>query len=146
MNMRRMMVGLVAAGMLYLPVPVASAEDVPVGTLELKGGSVAAGVGFSWGSGTLTYKGKHYPVSAVGFDVGDVGITDITASANVYNLEKLEDFDGNHTRVGAGAGAAGGGSAVAMQNQTGVKVDLVSTTQGVKIALAVGGVKMKIKQ
>jgi hypothetical protein len=32
-----------------------------------------------------------------------------------------------------------------MQNQNGVKVDLVSTTQGVKIALAVDGVKMRIK-
>ena len=147
MNMRRMMVGLVAVGSLYLPVAVALAtEGAPDGTLELKGGSVAAGVGVSWGSGTLTYKGKQYPVSAVGFDVGDVGITNITASANVYNLEKLEDFDGNYTGVGAGATAAGGGSAVTMQNQNGVKVDLVSTTQGVKIALAVGGVKMNVKE
>ena len=147
MNMRRMMVGLVAVGSLYLPVAVASAtEGAPDGTLELKGGSVAAGVGVSWGSGTLTYKGKQYPVSAVGFDVGDVGITNITASAKVYNLKKLDDFNGNYTGVAAGAAVAGGGSALAMQNQNGVKVDLVSTTQGVKIALAVNGVKMKIKQ
>jgi len=147
MNMRRMIVGLVAVGSLYLPVAVASAaEGAPDGTLELKGGSVAAGVGFGWGSGTLTYKGKQYPVSAVGFDVGDVGITNITASAKVYNLKKLDDFNGNYTGVAAGAAVAGGGSALAMQNQNGVKVDLVSTTQGVKIALAVNGVKMKIKQ
>ena len=147
MNMHRMIVGLVGVGSLCLMVAVASAaEGSPDGTLELKGGSVAAGIGVSWGSGTLTYKGKQYPVSAVGFDVGDVGVTDITASAKVYNLQNLENFDGNYTGVAAGATAAGGGSAVTMQNQNGVKVELVSTTQGVKIALAVDGVKMKIKQ
>jgi len=147
MNMRRTIVGLIAAGSLCLTVAVVSArEGAPDGTLELKGGSVAAGVGFSWGSGTLTYKGKQYPVSAVGFDVGDVGVTNITASANVYNLQQLEDFDGNYTGVVAGATAAGGGSAMTMENQNGVKVDLVSTTQGVKLALAVDGVKMQIKR
>ena len=146
MNMRRMMVGLVAVGSLCLTVALAAAGEAPDATIEFKGGSVAAGVGFSWGSGTLTYKGKQYPVSAVGFDVGDVGITNITASAKVYTLQKLEDFDGNYTGVIAGAAAAGGGSAVTMQNQNGVKVDLVCTTQGVKLALAVGGVKMQIKK
>ena len=78
--------------------------------------------------------------------MGDVGVTDITASAKVYNLQKLEDFDGNYTGVGAGAAVTGGGSGVTMQNQKGVKIDVVSTTQGVKFTLAVGGVKMKIKQ
>jgi len=146
MNMRRMMVGLVAVGSLCLTVALAAAGEAPDATIEFKGGSVAAGVGFSWGSGTLTYKGKQYPVSAVGLDVGDVGVTDITASAKVYNLQKLEDFDGNYTGVGAGAAVTGGGSAVTMQNQKGVKIDVVSTTQGVKLTLAVGGVKMKIKQ
>jgi hypothetical protein len=34
----------------------------PDATLRLSGGSFAAGIGFSWGKGTLTYKGKDYPV------------------------------------------------------------------------------------
>ena len=142
--MRRMIVGLVAMASLYLTVAVASAAED--GTLELKGGSVAAGVGFSWESGTLTYKGKRYPIVAKGVDVGDVGITNVTASGKVYNLQKLEDFDGNYTGLVAEAAAAGGESAVTMQNQNAVKIDLISTTQGVKLALAVEGVKMKIKK
>src|SRR5882724_12014646 len=108
MNMRRMIVGLAAASSLCLTVAlVSAAEDASDGTLELKGGSVAAGVGFSWGSGTLTYKGRRYPIVAKGFDVGDVGITNVTASGKVYNLQKLKDFDGNYTGVGAAAAAAG---------------------------------------
>ena len=145
--MRRVVVGLVAMGALCFAFAVAQAgEAAPDATLELKGGSVAVGVGFSWGSGTLTYQGKQYPISADGFDVGDVGVTNITASGKVYNLKNLADFDGNYTGVAAGATAMGGGSAVAMQNQNGVKVELVSTTQGVKLALAVNGVKMKVKK
>ena len=34
----------------------------PDATLRLSGGSFALGIGFRWGSGTLTYKGKDYPV------------------------------------------------------------------------------------
>src|SRR5262249_50030746 len=36
-------------------------EDTPDGTVRLSAGSVAAGIGFSWGGGTLTYQGKEYP-------------------------------------------------------------------------------------
>jgi hypothetical protein len=34
----------------------------PDATFGLSNKSVALGVGFSWGGGTLTYKGKEYPV------------------------------------------------------------------------------------
>ena len=142
--MRRMIVGLVAVVSLVLSAAVASAQ-APDATLELKEGSVAAGIGFSWGSGTLTYKGKQHAVSVAGLSVGDVGITSITASGKVYNLKKLEDFNGNYTAVEAGAAAAGGGAVTSMKNQNGVKIDLVSTTQGVKVTLGAGGVKMQLK-
>jgi hypothetical protein len=126
---------------------VASAEEehAPDATLQLSGGSVAAGVGFSWGSGTLTYKGKDYPVSVSGLSVGSVGITSATASGKVYNLKELKDFDGNYTAVGAGLTAAAGGGMATMKNQNGVTINLVSTTQGVKITLGAAGVSMKIK-
>jgi hypothetical protein len=121
-------------------------EKTPDATLKLSGGSVAAGIGFSWGSGTLTYKGKEYPIEVKGLSVGDVGVTKVEATGKVYNLKDLADFDGNYTGVGAGAAVAGGGSVVAMKNQAGVTVDLVATTQGVKVAIGGGGVEMKIKK
>jgi len=126
---------------------VASAEDAkPSGTLELKGGSVGVGVGFTWESGKLAYNGKTYDVAVDGIDVGDVGVAKISASGKVYNLKKLEDFSGNYTAAGAGAAVAGGGGAAIMQNQNGVRVELLSTSQGVKLALGPGGVNMRIKQ
>jgi len=47
----------------------------PDATLRLSGGSFALGIGFNWGSGTLTYKGKNYPVKVNGLSVGKVGAT-----------------------------------------------------------------------
>ena len=132
---------------LSVALSVALAEDkTPDATLKLSGGSVAAGIGISWGSGTLTFKGKDYPIDVKGLSVGDVGVTKLEASGKVYNLKSTADFDGNFTAVGVGATVGGGGSVTTMRNQNGVVVDLVSTTQGVKIAIGGGGVDMKIKQ
>ena len=122
------------------------AKAKPDATIDLESTALAAGIGFSWGSGTLTYKGKEYPISVEGLTIGDVGVSRIEASGRVYNLKKLSDFDGNYTAVVAGATMAGGGGAAAMRNQNGVDVELIATTQGVKFALGGGGVKMKLKQ
>jgi len=124
----------------------ARAEDQPDGRLELSGGSVAVGIGYSWAGGTLTYKGKKYEVEVKGLSVGDVGVTKAEAAGNVYHLAKLSDFDGNFTAAAAGATVAGGGSASIMKNQNGVEVRLVSTTQGLKFTFAAEGVAMKIKK
>ncbi|HXJ33783.1 MAG TPA: DUF1134 domain-containing protein [Candidatus Eisenbacteria bacterium] len=121
-------------------------EKTPDATVKLSGGSIAAGIGISWGSGTLSYKGKDYPIDVKGLSVGDVGITSLEASGKVYNLKQIGDFSGNYTAVGAGATVAGGGSITTMRNQNGVTIDLVATTQGVKIAIGGGGVDIKIKE
>ena len=124
----------------------AAKEEKPNATFRLSGGSVAAGIGFSWGKGTLTYKGKNYPVSVKGLSLVKVGITKATASGEVYNLKKLQDFDGNYTSAGAGMTLAGGRSAVAMKNQNGVRVLLSATTRGADVTLGGAGVDMAIKK
>jgi hypothetical protein len=75
-----------------------------------------------------------------------VGASKVEASGKIYNLKKLEDFDGNYTSVAAGATLGGGGGAIAMRNQNGVNAELVSTTQGVKLVLGTSGVEMKLKK
>jgi hypothetical protein len=143
----RRMIGFAAIVALGLCMTLARAEEeTPDATLRLSGGSVAAGIGISWGGGTLSYKGKEYPVDVKGLSVGDVGITKIEGSGKVYHLKSLDDFNGNYTAAAAGLTAAGGGSAVAMKNQNGVTVTLVTTTQGLKFTLGAGGVDMKVKQ
>jgi hypothetical protein len=141
---------LLALGIVSLCLPLAlagaKAKAKPDGTIKLSAGSVAAGIGVSWGSGTLSYEGKSYPISVSGLDVGSVGASKITASGSVYHLKSLADFDGNYTAAEAGATVGGGGGALAMKNQNGVVVKLGATTRGVKLTLGASGVKMEIKK
>ena len=143
--MRKVAMAVTMVAVLALVSAARAEDEKPDATIQLKAGSVAAGVGVSWGSGTLTYKHKSHAISVNGLSVGEVGMTKITASGKVYNLKKLEDFDGNYTAVGAGATVAGGVSAFTAQNQNGVKVTLVSTTKGVKFTLGTAGIEMKLK-
>jgi len=124
----------------------AKSEGKVDATLDITHKSVAIGIGSSWGSGTLHYKGKDYPISVSGLSLGKVGLSKAAARGNVSNLKRLEDFDGNYTSAGAGMTLAGGRSAVALKNQHGVKVALYSTTKGFDVSVGGAGVEMKVKK
>jgi hypothetical protein len=138
-------ISIAAAALVVLSAGVVSAKDTPSGTVQLSSGSFAAGVGFSWGGGTLKYKGKSHRFDITGLSVGDVGIKKATASGKVYHLKKLEDFSGNYTSIGAGATLGGGGGVSRMQNQNGVVIDLTSTTKGVSLSIAAAGISVTLK-
>jgi hypothetical protein len=134
---------LVAGG---LAVPASRADDAaPDGTLSLSGGAVAAGVGFVWGSGTLTYQGAPHAVKVSGLSVVDVGAAKIDASGSVYHLKSLKDFDGAYTSFAAGATIAGGGGAAYLKNQNGVVIKLNSTSTGLRFNLSASGVTLKVR-
>jgi hypothetical protein len=145
--MRRTILSLFAiASVAILPSFALAKSAPPDATVRLEGKSVAAGVGFSWGKGTLTYKGKHYPFSIDGLSVGDVGVSSITATGKVYHLKSVDDFSGQYTAVAAGATVGGGGSVGSMKNANGVVMNLTSTTRGVKLKIAVEGIKVSIEK
>jgi hypothetical protein len=125
----------------------AAAQDKePDAYLELSEGSVALGIGYSWGDGTLTYQGKKYPVEVKGLSVIDVGVTKATSAGKVFNLKKIEDFNGNYTAGSAEGTVAGGAGVLKMKNQNGVEIELYSTTQGVNLKLALEGVKITLEK
>jgi hypothetical protein len=118
-------------------------------TLRLSGGSFALGIGFRWGSGTLTYKGKDYPVKVNGLSIGKVGVTGVSAYGEVFNLKHLQDFNG-HYNVGAegtrGVTIAKGKAGTLMSNQAGVIVRLAATQTGLDVNATGGGVEMQIQR
>src|SRR2546428_458023 len=116
----------------------------PDATLNLSGGSVAGGIGYSWGNGTLSYNGKTYPVKIEGLSVGAAGVTRVTAKADVFNLARIEDFAGNYAAVGIGATVGGGGGATVLRNQHGVEIALLSTTQGASVMVGVEGIRLTL--
>ena len=143
--MQRSVLGFMAIVAVGVVSTGALAASKPDATVKLSGKSVAAGVGYSWGTGTLTYKGKRYSFSVDGLSVGDVGVSSVTATGNVYHLKKLEDFAGQYTAVSAGAAAGGGGGVASMRNANGVVMNLKATTRGVKLTAGVDGIRVKLE-
>ena len=148
-NIKKIGIVLLALGVMTGFTQAATHESKPDATLRLSGGSFALGIGFSWGSGTLTYKGKNYPVKVNGLSVGKVGVTGSSAYGEVFNLKHLQDFNG-HYNVGAagtrGVTLGGGKSGTLMSNQAGVIVRISSTQSGVAVNATGGGVDMQIQR
>jgi hypothetical protein len=121
-------------------------EEKPDATLKLSEGQVGLGIGWSWGKGVLTFKGKEHPFKVKGLSVGDVGITTADATGSVYHLKKLSDFNGTYTSAAAEGTLGGGAGVTTMKNQNGVVINLKATTQGVNIKLAGEGVKLTLEK
>ena len=118
----------------------------PDAVIELSGGSVAAGVGFSWGSGTLIYQGKRYPLKISGFSLASVGVTEYAAAGTVSGLKTPRDINGVYTAAAAGGTLGGGVGASAMTNQSGVTIQMTSTSEGLNLTLAAEGVKIRLAE
>jgi hypothetical protein len=151
--MRNMMVSLAACTLLCGAAYAGGADSSapvgddanPDGTVTLSGGSVAAGIGYTWGHGDLKYHESTHQFSINGVSVVDVGATNFTAAGDVYNLGKLADFTGNYVAAGAGITIAGGGTAVYLKNEHGVVIKLAATNVGLKFKLSADGVHVALK-
>ena len=148
-NIKKIGILLLVLGVMTGFTQAATHESKPDATLRLSGGSFALGIGFSWGSGTLSYKGRDYPVKVNGLSVGKVGMTGSSAYGEVFNLKHLQDFNGHYSFGGAGIRGvtlASGHSGTLMSNQAGVIVRISSTQRGVAVNATGGGVDMQIKR
>ena len=124
----------------------AEAEDVPHATIELSGGSIAVGIGYSWGSGTLDFQGQKYRLKVSGLSIVDIGASEYTASGVVYHLNKLSDISGTYVAFQAGATVAGGASITSMKNDHGVVIKMTATRGGLQFTLAPKGMTITMVQ
>ena len=148
--MRKRWIGMMAAAaLLTLLAGAALAADddaATQGTLRLSEGSVAAGVGWNWGHGTLTYHGQTYKVKVEGLSVGEVGITRAEASGTVHHLKSIDDFDGVYAAAGAEGTAGKGAGVSSLRNGKGVVINLKSETKGANIKVAASGLKLTVEK
>lgn len=120
----------------------------PDATLRMSVGGFALGIGGSSGSGTLTYKGKNYPFRVSGMAIGRVGMTNSSATGDVFNLRHLQDFNGNYTVGGAGTRGVtlgAGQTGTVMSNQAGVIIRVSSTQRGVAVNATGGSITMRLQ-
>jgi hypothetical protein len=125
------------AGLLVAAAPVAAQS--PSGTVEISQVQVAFLVSGNIGGGTLTFEGKRHDFEIGGLGIGGIGASRIEARGEVYNLERLSDFEGPYGL--ARAGAVGGDRQVDgglwLINDKGVEMRLSSRREG--YALSLGG-------
>jgi hypothetical protein len=121
---------------------------IPSAYVWLSGGSVAVGIGFTWGHGTLYYSKdqKQYKFKLSGVSVADVGGAGITAEGEVYNLASPADLSGDYSAVTAGVTVIEGGSVAYLKNNKGVVIKLHSQTGGLRFNLSANGMHITLQQ
>src|SRR5258708_39530214 len=141
-------VPLVAAAANGASSPPVAEGAIPSAYVWLSGGSVAIGIGYSWGHGTLYYSKdqKQYKFKLSGVSVADVGAAGITAEGEVYNLASPEDLSGNYSAVTAGLTIIEGGSVAYLENEEGVVIKLHSQTGGLRFNLSTNGTHITLQQ
>jgi hypothetical protein len=116
----------------------------PPAWVEIERRSVAAGIGFSWGDGTITFEGHPHAFSVKGLSVGDLGASRLSGLGDVQNLERIEDFAGTYMAVEASIAAGPGASALTMRNEHGVVITLRSDVQGAQLTLGPEGLRIAL--
>jgi hypothetical protein len=128
--------------------PPVAEKAIPSAYVWLSGGSVAIGIGYTWGHGTLYYSKdqKQYKFKLSGVSIADVGAAGITAEGEVYNLSSPADLSGNYSAVTAGVTVLAGGSVAYLKNENGVVIKLHSQTGGLRFNLSANGMSITLQQ
>ena len=97
------------------------------------------------GGGTLYFRGRSYPFKLGGLGIGEIGISKLDAAGSVYNLHRLEDFNGvyGQARTGWAVGEQGRGQ-MWLQNSNGVYLRLRARRQGLALSLGADGMVVRL--
>ncbi len=145
---RRAMMALLAG---LVVAPAASFARDPgatgpiTGHIVLSAKGAGVGVGYTWGDGILTFKGKSYPFSVNGVTIADVGFSRISGRGRVYHLAKLQDFSGTYVAATGEATVGNGLSGQILQNANGVQIRVDNVTRGARLQGSADGIKLELK-
>jgi hypothetical protein len=97
------------------------------------------------GGGTFYFRGRSYPFKLGGLGIGGIGISRLDAVGSVYNLSRLEDFNGvyGQARTGWAIGEQGKGR-MWLQNGNGVYLHLEAQRQGLALSLGADGMVVRL--
>jgi len=113
--------------------------------VELESRQVAVGVGFSWGSGTLSFEGRQHAFSVKGLSLIDLGVSKMIAEGEVEGLASVSDFAGRYLALEAGAAVGQGASRLVLRNEHGVVIRLSSELAGVALTLGAEGFQIALQ-
>jgi hypothetical protein len=110
--------------------------------VKLWGNSVALGLGYAWGNGVVSYKGKDYHFRIKGLSTGAVGATSTDVVGEVYHLKEIDDLAGNYAGFTAAATVGGGVDFSVIQNGSGVYIRLHGTSLGMLFQAGPSGLNL----
>ena len=117
----------------------------PPAYVEIASRHLAAGIGFHWGGGTLSFEGRQHAFRVTGVSLLDVGAARLIGEGAVENLERLSDFEGRYVAVEAAAAAGKGVSRRVLRNEHGVVIHLASDLTGVALTLGAQGFQVALE-
>ncbi len=144
----RIALALVGAGLLAGAPALAKDPGVsgPVtGTIAMSATGAAAGIGYTWGDGTLTFKGHRYPFTVNGVTVADVGFSRISGRGRVYGLRRVQDFSGTYAAATGEATLVNGLGGQVLRNGNGVQIRIDQVTRGARLQGSADGITLTLK-
>jgi len=121
----------------------ARADTGGVTLVVFKGGWI---IGGSAGHGTLSFHGRHYPLSVGGIDYGLVfGGSRTVLQGRVRNIQRPSDVAGVYGAAGAGLAVGGGARAIVLTNQKGAVLELSGHQVGLMANADLSGLALTMK-
>jgi hypothetical protein len=137
---------LIASGAAFAFGAVLSPAEAATGSISIKILRAGFIVGVAGGSGVLTFKGRHYPLSVGGVSAGaTIGASGTEFIGTAYNLHDFRDIEGVYSAAGAGLAVAGGRSAAQLSNARGVVLRLRGRQVGLMFSIDLSGMNITIK-
>ncbi|MFZ5733664.1 MAG: hypothetical protein ACOY4O_13075 [Pseudomonadota bacterium] len=128
-------------------VATASAASADTGTIRLSFIKAGWVIGGTVGSGTLTFRGRKYPVSIGGLSYGlTFGGSQTYLRGTVSNIFHPRDVEGVYGAGSAGAAVVRGPQAVVLTNQKGAVMQVAGTQTGLILNLDLNGMALTLRR
>jgi lipid-binding SYLF domain-containing protein len=139
-NLRTIIVALAAA---LAGLTSARADSGTVRISFIKAGWV---IGGSVGSGTLTFRGRSYPLTVGGLSYGfTFGGSQTNLVGRVSNIFRPSDIEGVYGAAGAGATLIRGAQAIILTNQKGAVLEVSGRQTGLMVNLDLSGMALSLR-
>lgn len=103
-------------------------------------------IGGTVGSGTLTFRGRTYPLSIGGLSYGlTFGGSKTYLHGRVNNIYRASDIEGVYGAAGAGATIIRGPQAIVLANQKGAVLEVSGRQTGLMVNLDLSGMALSLR-
>lgn len=127
-------------------VSLAGVAHADSGTIRFSVYKAAFFIGGSGGEGTLTFHGRHYPVSIGGISGGlAFGASKTYFQGTVRHIRRAQDVTGVYGAAGGGGAVGKGAQMIVMTNEKGAQLELSGKQVGLQVNADISGMSITVK-